>query len=806
MGLAYLVRNRHSTTIEVKAERQNVKPAAKAMRHTILATTLGILVLGLSACGSPDRPTARSPVQDSGETPALPQARCSDYQEGFKNSYFGDLHTHTSYSLDSYFFNALTDPRKSHRFAKGISPLPFPKKGSQDPFTADFEVSIDRPLDFNAITDHAEFLGGFTTACDTTPQTQQECDARIGQGIRDNIRSIAAGDIPFQTQLLQSLIAQSPSSVATWQETKTVNDEEYEPCSYTTFHGYEYTSNELSQMFHRNVIFKGSANETPNTVFPAVGPTTATNPENGNDDWDLFDHLQSNCKNLGNCDVLTIPHNSNRSDGRMFLASDETSGMTVNGGLNGAPLGRKVPQSDVYFPMTEADAELRRSIDRNYEITQHKGQSECAIGLEGSYLANDEGYDPGCDFEVDNSVCRGLPDDPASCAHFCTGSPADPSFCGFSDFGNNLVPLCEFAGPDGSSRPASGGDNTGNCRSPLDMYRNAMAEGLKIKQALGINPYRINITASLDTHAGDSGLAQETPFLGHGGIIDDDPREMLGFWGCDNEADGEDPADLNNCTNRTFVDFARPLTPGGLAGVWASENTRNDIWDAIHSGETWGTSGTRMRVRSIASWQPLPDNICERLASGEDLTSSGAIAEAAQMGATMPANTTNDGPYIAIWAEQDPDGIPLQQIDLIKGYINADNDPKVLALNSISRTDSNVAPPRFNDCAVAVDNHPETLCAIWHDDDFDASKDAYYYPRVRELPSCRWSTHTCRQAQSDCSLLDSSNGMYPESTGLSGYEGCCQIEENNGVFSGQDRFATIEERAWGSPIWYETTP
>lgn len=765
---------------------------------------LGATLAGLSACNSPGLDHTGIDDRTPSDSIEPVAGRCTDYREGFKNSYFGDLHTHTSYSLDSYFFNALTDPRKSHRFAKGIGPISLPAQGSQDVFTPAREINIDRPLDFNAVTDHAEFLGGFIATCDQSAQTQQQCDERIGQGIRDNIRDIAAGNTPFQTQLLQSLIADSPTSLAAWQETKTINDEEYEPCDFTTFHGYEFTSNELSQMFHRNVIFKGNSDETPTDVFPAVSPTTALSPENGNDDWDLFDHLQSNCKDRADCDVLTIPHNANRSDGRMFLAADETSGKTINGALNGAPLGRKTPQTDIYFPMTEADAELRRSLDRSYEITQHKGQSECAVGLEGNYLANDEGYDPGCDFEVDNSACRGEADDPPACAHFCTGAPTDPTFCGLRDPGQNVIPVCAFSGPDGSSRPASGGDNTGNCRSPLDFYRNAMAEGLKIKEALGINPYRTNITASLDTHSGDSGNAQETPFVGHGGVIDDDPREQLGFWGCDNEADGEDPADLNNCTNRTFVDFARPLNPGGLAGVWAAENTRNDIWDSIHSGETWGTSGTRIRVRSIASWQPLPAGICSRLSSGEDLVGTGAVTDAAAMGGDLPAATSQEGPYIAVWAEQDPDGIPLQQIDLVKGFINASNEPKILVINNLVRTASPVSPPRFNDCAVATDNHPESLCAIWQDSDFDASKDAYYYPRVREIKSCRWSTHVCREAQADCSQLDASNGIFPENSGLQGYEGCCQIEENNGVFSGQDRFEAIEERAWGSPIWYET--
>ncbi|MDD9893421.1 MAG: DUF3604 domain-containing protein, partial [Gammaproteobacteria bacterium] len=757
----------------------------------------------LCACGqSPTESLTTSSDNDSvidnsggdsvGETP--PAERCADYREGFKNSYFGDLHTHTSYSLDAYFFNALNDPQQAHRYAKGLEAMPLPAKGSDDIFTAGQEIFIDRPLDFNAVTDHAEFLGGFHYSCDNTSETQQECDERVGRPIRQDIRNIITGNSSFRTQFLQGTLADSPTTLVAWHDTLTMNEAEYEPCTYSTLHGYEYTSNELSQMFHRNVIFRGNDLEVPLDVYGASDSSTAVTPQNGNDDWQLFDYLNADCVTRADCDVLTIPHNSNRGDGRMFLAADETANRTVLGDLNGAPLGRKLNNTDTYIPMRTEDAEQRRSLDRSIEIFQHKGQSECAIGLEGDFLANDEGYDPGCDFEVDNSVCRGEDDDPASCALFCTGNPlTDPNFCGYRDYGTNVVPVCAFGGPDGSSRPAEGGFSTSNCRSPYDFYRNAMAEGMKIKLALGINPYRANIVAGTDTHSGTSGYTSESSWLGHAGVLDDEPKEQLGFWDCDPSLFDQDPSAPNNCRERTFVDFARPLNPGGLTGIWAEENLRENVWDAIHSGETWGTSGNRIRVRSVASWEPLPDNICDRLASGEDLTGEGGLNQAAPMGGTLPENTSGQGPHIAVWAEQDPDAAPLQQIDIIKGFLNEDNEPKVLPLNSIVRTEASVIPPRFSDCAVAIDNHPESLCAVWQDTDFDATRDAYYYPRVREIETCRWSAYACRQAQTDCTLLDPSNGIFPEDSGLQGYEGCCEISDDNGVFSGEDRFDTIEE-------------
>ena len=741
---------------------------------------------------APGTPTATptavagTPTPDDGGPVA---GRCPDFREERKNAYFGDLHTHTSYSLDAYFFNATNDPRAAHRFAKGEAGR-LPGLGSDDPYTPQREVRIGRPLDFNAVTDHAEFLGGFINTCGLTPATQELCDQAIGQGVRDNIVAIAAGDTPLPQQLLQSLIGMSPTNISGWTTTKQINDQENEPCRYTTLHGYEYSSNELSQMFHRNVIFKGPTASMPLTVFGAVRPDTALNPQNGNDDWDLFDHLNLVCKVLPGCDVLTIPHNGNLSDGRMWLPREES----------GVPLGRKLDSTDVYFPMTAADARLRRTLDRAVEITQHKGQSECAVGLEGDYL---DGEESSCDFEINKSVCRGLESDPATCAVFCTGDPpTDPSFCSNRSEGNNLVDLCVNPGPDGRSRPAGdpGAGGTGNCTHPLDYYRNAMAEGLAIKQTLGVNPYKANVVAATDTHNGISGNAGERGFVGHGGVLDDEPRELLGFWACD----GGDPADPQNCPNRRFLDFARILNPGGLAGVWAPENTRDEIWNSIHRGESWGTSGPRIKVRTVGGWE-LPEDVCDQLSAGVNPLEAGNVA-GALMGGDLPLPASG-APAIAVWALQDPESHPLQRIDVVKGWVDADGQPRVKVFERVAGTSDAVERPAIDDCSVRVGNHPEELCTVWRDPEFEPTQDAYYYARVLEVPSCRWSAWMCNvEKRVDCDALDPANGMFPEASGFRGYEGCCRIEGEPGAFHGRNTFATIEERAWASPIWYEPAP
>ncbi|MBI2383515.1 MAG: DUF3604 domain-containing protein [Gammaproteobacteria bacterium] len=736
----------------------------------------------LAACA--DSKSGIADVAGGGE--AVP-GRCADFREGRKNAYFGDLHTHTSYSLDAYFFNAANDPRAAHRFAKGeVGGLP--GLGSDDPYTQQREVRIGRPLDFNAVTDHAEFLGGFVNTCGRTPQTQQFCDERIGKGIRDDIVNIAAGNTSFQQQMIQALIGMSPTNVSAWAATRQINEEENEPCRYTTLHAYEFSSNELGQMFHRNVIFRGDSASVPAEVFGAARPDTAANPQNANDDWDLFDYLDLACKSRPGCDVLTIPHNGNLSDGRMWLPREPDSGV---------PLGRKLDSTDVILPMTAADAELRRSLDRAVEIAQHKGQSECAIGLAGGYL---DGEESSCDFEIFKTVCRGQPDDPADCARFCKGDPlTDPNFCSHRSAGSNVVDTCANPGPDARSRPAHNPAATGteNCTHPLDYYRQAMAEGLAIKRTLGVNPYRANVVAASDTHNGISGNVAEKGFVGHGGVLDDEPREQFGFWACD----GGDPADPANCTNRRFLDFARSLNPGGLAGVWAPENTRDGIWDALHRGESWGTSGPRIKLRSVGGWS-LPETTCDRLAAGRNPVDTGETA-GTLMGGELPL-PAQGRPQVAVWAQQDPENYPLQRIDIVKGWVDAGGQPRVKVFEGVARTADRVERPSMDDCGVRVGSHPEQLCAIWTDPEFNPAQDTYYYARVLEVPSCRWSAWVCNvDKKVDCGKLDPANGMFPEASGLRGYEGCCAIDGQPGSFRGRNTFHVIEERAWTSPIWYE---
>lgn len=750
------------------------------MKRTMMRYAVPALALLLAACGRSEAPSGGSkpPTENP---PGTVQGECGPVLPGRKQALYGDLHVHTSFSFDTYFFNSINGPREAIRFAKG-EPAGYPA-GDTDPDTPVHFETLDRPLDFVAITDHAEFLGAFELICEAggalPPGTNPVCNI-IGNNIRGNIRAFVEGTTtPFQI-LIQTLLAESPTDRTAWAQERAITDEEYVPCSFTTMHGYEFSSNKRGQMLHRNIIFRGNADEVPDTVFSSVSLTSGIDDRNVNDEWMLFDHLNTECGKVKDCKALTIPHSANLSDGRFFMPRDFATGL---------PPGRDG------VALTRGDAEMRRGYDRVFEIYQHKGGSECAVGLEGNYLSGEEGS---CDFELSKNVCAGLPGDPPSCAKYCTGDPSrDPSFCSLTQSPTYLTSVCETAGVNGASGPAA------NCTTPLDYFRNIMAEGLSLRSVLGINPYRQGIIASTDTHNGTPGMVREKMYPGHGGVLEDEPKDHLGVWACDKKS--EDPNDPDHCTNRVFTDRARGFGTGGLAGVWAAENTRGQIWDSLHRGETFGTSGPRMRIRMQASWTPPPSDICAKLAQGGE---SVTAATGAVMGGDLPPKPDGaTAPWITVWAMQDPGGsepsLPLQAIDIVKGTLDAGGAPKVHAYDNVVKTTHPVDRPA-PDCSVNAGSHPDQLCVTWQDPDFHGERDAYWYARTREIPSCRWSTQLCVSKNVDCAALSAANGVFPAETGWQGFEGCCRMEGGPGTFKGRNIFATIEERAWASPVWYES--
>jgi len=291
-----------------------------------------------------------------------------------------------------------------------------------------------------------------------------------------------------------------------------------------------------------------------------------------------------------------------------------------------------------------------------------------------------------------------------------------------------------------------------------DYVRWALLEGLRLDAQLGANPFRYGIVASTDTHIAAPGLTEEKGHPGHGGAgIGAGEGVPQGF-----------PDDLE-------------FNPGGLAVLWAEENTRDALYAAMRRREAYGTSGTRPVVRLFGGWKYAPD-LCD---SGRFVEEG--YAGGVPMGGELAARPALSGasPRLAVWALQDPGsagapGTPLQRVQIIKGWVEGDELRErvfdVAGGDNGASVDLRTCEPKGAGA--------RSLCAVWTDPAFDADSSAFYYARVLENPTCRWSQYVCNAAAVDCANPDS----LPE-----GLEGCCADTHR----------PAIQERAWTSPIWYE---
>jgi hypothetical protein len=283
--------------------------------------------------------------------------------------------------------------------------------------------------------------------------------------------------------------------------------------------------------------------------------------------------------------------------------------------------------------------------------------------------------------------------------------------------------------------------------------RQALLDGMQFESSLGANPFKFGMIGSTDIHTGLS-TTEENNFFGKFKGSSPGPgrylRKMSGEFA---KGDSEMNWDLG---------------ASGLAAVWAPENTREAIFDALRRREVYATSGTRIRLRFFGGWNYASQDI-----DRPDYARH-AYRHGVPMGGDMPHREGTKAPTFLIHAVRDPDGANLDRIQVVKGWIDANGEARE-KIYDVAMSGGR-KPGQKVGSSVDVKNatyrnsigDPE-LAAWWSDPDFDAAQRAFYYVRVMEIPTPRWTTY-------DAAFF--------------GFELPTEIPR------------TVQDRAYSSPIWY----
>lgn len=567
-----------------------------------------------------------------------------------KEAYFGEQHLHTAASMDAFIAGTRLTPDDAYRFAQG-----------EEVMVNGRPHTINRPLDWAAVTDHGEFLGeAYTLMNPGSPGYDSEA-AKSMREAPDLKTALAV----YKKYVLDALAGgnahpdfwQGYESVKSqWQVNIEATEKNYAPGKFTTIHAYEWSSAPNTANLHRNVFFR-------DTNLPEI-PFSSNEGASPQELWDWMTTQEAN-----GVMVFCNPHNPNESKGMLFP---------------------EVAMNDK--PIDETYATTRQHFERNVEMMQTKGNSEVVP----DFWPNDE----------------------------------------FADF-ENARSLQEY---------------NGRIFEKHNFIRYGLNRGVKYQAELGVNPFKYGFVGGTDSHNAVMSNVEEFNYVGHHGMADETALDRSR-----NEQEGEM--------------FNRDMNPGGLTGVWATSNTREAIWDGMHSRESFATSGPRIKVRFFAG-----NGFKESYESYEEMVKDG-YAKGVPMGQNYEGR---EAPEFLVWALKDPIAPNLDRVQIIKGWVDADGEMHdtiydIAASDNRMRADGTVepidAPVNMETGEFNKEKGSPEFTVVWKDPDFDPNQNAYYYVRVIQLPTARYSLWD---------EIRNPDVQYPE-----------------------DTKQVIQERAWASPIWIE---
>lgn len=325
-----------------------------------------------------------------------------------------------------------------------------------------------------------------------------------------------------------------------------------------------------------------------------------------------------------------------------------------------------------------------------------------------------------------------------------------------------LSPADEFADFETWDKGSFGPEKKTAEMLPKEYVRSAYKRGLAYEQKLGINPFKFGLIGSTDSHTALS-TAEEDNYFGKVSLLEPSANPIR-FAEVVSGRPGPESARM----------YGRQIASAGLAAVWARENTRESIWDAMARKETFATTGTRIRVRVFGGFGFTEDDLHR-----SDFARYG-YEQGVPMGGDLSKSENSKAPSFLVRALRDPDGANLDRIQMIKGWLDANGEVREKVYDIAVTGDRKIA--KDGKCRTPVGSTVNVkkasytnsigtaaLQTYWQDPDFDPALKAFYYVRVIEIPTPRWTVY-------DAKIF--------------------------GVDLPSDVPTEIQERAYTSPIWY----
>ena len=299
---------------------------------------------------------------------------------------------------------------------------------------------------------------------------------------------------------------------------------------------------------------------------------------------------------------------------------------------------------------------------------------------------------------------------------------------------------------------------------PGEYARSGLKRGLALEDSLGANPFKFGMAAGTDIHTAMSAI-EEDNFIGKYATYE--PTAEIGPHRASHVADQNEELGISYKGWR--------YNAAGITAVWAESNTRTAIFDAMERRETYATTGPRMRVRLFGGWDFDPEDALRR-----DLAEIGYQRGVPMGGDMTPAPSNNAAPSFLVYALRDPMGANLDRIQIIKGWLDEETGVTMervydVAWSGDRRPGRNGKLPPVGDTVdLSIPSWTNTIGAaelgtVWEDPDFDPEERAFYYARVIEIPTPRWTAYDALKF----------NITHDEEVPLKG-----------------------QERAYTSPIWY----